>query len=169
MTTFDDLKQKAKDTMETLADKSVEFYKVAEERTKIFAKITKLSAEVTFEKGNVRKLYRELGKLYYDLNKTNPEPGFAQTCAEIDTSLDTISAKQKEIDELRGCADFEPVDDEGDVEDEADEKDGVEIIVEDFETPAPGTDTVEPGESVQDTIDQEGDAGTDKMPPPFTL
>jgi hypothetical protein len=133
MANFDELMQKAKDTMETIADKSLELYKMAEEKTKLLAKITKLSAEITFEKGNVRKLYRELGKLYYDLYKNAPEPGFAQTCEEITASLEVIAFKQKEIDALKCCADDEPADDG------PDEMDDVEIIVEDFEASAPGS------------------------------
>ncbi|NMA25081.1 MAG: hypothetical protein GX936_05370 [Clostridiales bacterium] len=69
MTNFEDLVQKAKDTMETIADKSIELYKAAEEKTKLLAKMTKLGAEITMEKGNVRKLYREIGKKYYELHK----------------------------------------------------------------------------------------------------
>lgn len=132
MSNFDEFKQKAKDTMETIADRSVELYKIAEEKTKIFAKITKLGAEIAIEKGNVRKLYREIGRKYYELHKASPEDALAQTCTEVTASLDCISAKQKEIEELKTSYDLgkdEAAGDEGSKDIE------VEIIVEEFEKP----------------------------------
>ena len=50
MSNYDEFKQKAKDTAETIADKSVEFYKFAEEKTRIIANLTKLSTEIALEK-----------------------------------------------------------------------------------------------------------------------
>jgi hypothetical protein len=161
MANFDELKQKAKETVQTIADKSIEFYKIAEEKTKVLAKITKLSAEMTFEKGNVRKLYRELGKLYYDLYKNAPEPGFQQACEEITASLAVIAEKKREIDALKGVGD-----DETDKE-ESGEKDDVEIIVEDFEESAPGS-SLDSMKSAQDTDsleEPEGDIVLDRTPP----
>jgi hypothetical protein len=164
MANFDEFKQKAKDTMETIADKSVELYKIAEEKTKLLAKITKLSAEMTLEKGNLRKLQRELGRMYYELHKDVPEDPMVQTCTEITSSLEFIAKKQKEIDALKGFADYEPAPD-----DEPEEKDDVEIIVEDFSESAPGN-TAEDLKSGQDTDtleEPESDAGIGKTPPSF--
>lgn len=140
MANFEDFKQKAKDTVETIADKSAELYKIAEEKTKLFAKMTKLGAEITVDKGNVRKLYREIGKKYYELHKLSPEEPLAQACAEVTITLDRIAAKQKEFDELKnnisekgrtGC-----VEDEKDIE--------VDIIIDDVGEPVQDvTDTAE--------------------------
>ncbi len=101
MKDFEEFKQKAKDTVETIADKSVELYRIAEEKTKLLAKMTKLSTEITLEKGNVRKLYREIGKKYYDLHKLSPEDALTQSCAEVTISLESISAKQMEFEDLK--------------------------------------------------------------------
>lgn len=125
MANFEEFKQKAKDTMETIADKSVEIYKVAEEKTKLFAKITKLGAEITLEKGTVRKLYREIGKKYYDLHKFSPEDALAQACTEVTSSLECIAAKQQEIEELRNSNNFGEKD-----KPTADDDVDVEIIIE---------------------------------------
>ncbi len=133
MANFDEFKQKAKDTMEIIADRSVELYKIAEEKTKLFAKITKLGAEVALEKGTVRKLYREIGKKYYELHKPSPEESLAQTCSEVTASLERIAVKQKEIEELKNSidlgvnADAEDLDADKDIE--------VEIIIEEFDKP----------------------------------
>ena len=169
MTNFDELKQKAKDTMETIADKSVELYKVAEEKARLLAKITKLSTEITFEKGDLRKHYRELGQKYYELHKDAPEESLVQSCVEIAKSLETISTKQREIDALRGFAEYAPTDgaEDGDGPDDACDP---AIIVEDTEDSAPGT-TSEAFRSVQDTDtleEPEGDAGIGS-PPTFRL
>jgi hypothetical protein len=172
MTNFDEFKQKAKDTMETIADKSVELYKIAEEKTRLFAKITKLSTEVTFEKGDLRKHYRELGQRYYELHKDAPESELAQSCVEITKSLEFISSKQKEIDALRGFADFEPAADSASADDDmSDDACEAEIIVEDSEDAAPGN-TADAIRSVQDTDtleEPEGDVGIGSTPPTFRL
>jgi hypothetical protein len=131
MANFDEFKQKARDTMETIADKSVELYKIAEEKTKVLAKMTKLGAEITVDKGNVRKLYREIGKMYYELHKSSPEETLAQTCAEVTVTLETIADKQAELNELKKSL-GEKVKTESDPEEKGVE---VEIIIEDIGEP----------------------------------
>lgn len=163
MNNFDEFKQKAKDTMETIADRSVELYKIAEEKTKVIAKTTKLSTEIALEKGSLRKLYRELGKMYYDLNGSSPETAFAQICAEIASSLACIAAKQKEIDELKCDYDFSDNPDMG--EDEEDLDADVEIIIEEFETPVQPEKT-EPVDLDENTAEAEG---ANQNPPQFKL
>ena len=166
MTNFDEFKQKAMDTMETIADKSVELYKIAEEKARLLAKVTKLSTEITFAKGDLRKYYRELGQLYYELHKDAPEADLVQTCAEITESLEIITNKQREIDALRGFADFEEADDDAS-EDACD----TEIIIEDAEESAPGaTDDAIRSFQDTDTLEApEGDAVIGNTPPTFRL
>ena len=164
MTNFDELKQKAKDTMETIADKSVELYKLAEEKTRLLAKITKLSTEITFEKGDLRKHYRELGQKYYELHKDAPEDELAQICVEVTKSLETITNKQREIDALRGFADFESAGDAAEDSDDAEKE-------EDAQASAPGH-TDDSIRTVQDTDtleEPEGDAVPGNTPPTFRL
>lgn len=160
MANFDEFKQKAKDTMETIADRSVELYKIAEEKTKIFAKITKLGAEIALEKGAVRKLYREIGKKYYELHKSAPEEALTQTCAEVTSSLDLIAAKEKEIDELKtsydlGDKDYTAAGDK-DVE--------VEIIIEDLDIPLS-----EVLDNTAESEDVDSEDVISKTPPEFKL
>ena len=94
--------------------------------------MTKLGAEITMEKGNVRKLYREIGKKYYELHKSSPEEPLAQACAEVTISLDLIAAKQKELDELKNSLSEKGIT-ETDAEEDKDLE--VEIIVEDLGDP----------------------------------
>ena len=104
MSGFDDFKKMAKETMGTIADRSVELYKVAEEKTKVIAKRTKLSAEIAVEKGGIRNLYKEIGKMYYALHNTEPEPELKQLCEEVSTAMNLIEAKQAELDELKNIS-----------------------------------------------------------------
>lgn len=110
MDNFDDFKKKAKDTMGTIADKSVELYKIAEEKTKILAKTTKLQAEIAMERGNIRKMYREIGKTYYELHKEAPETALEQKCGDVSVSFDRIAAKLQEIQEIKNAADLKDID-----------------------------------------------------------
>lgn len=104
MSNFEEFKQKAKDTAETIADKSVEFYKFAEEKTKIIAKLTKLSTEIALQKNTVKKLYTDLGKKYYELYQEEPVEALKQTCEEITAALEIIEKKQQEMDEIKSSA-----------------------------------------------------------------
>ena len=100
MAKYDDLKKKAKDALETLADVSAEAYRVAEEKARILAKKAKLTAEITREKGMIRRLKGELGAKYYALHMNDPEEAFAELCSGITDSYARIEAKKKEIDDL---------------------------------------------------------------------
>lgn len=133
MTNFDDFKQLAKDTMDTIADKSIEFYRIAEEKTKLLAKKTKLTAEITFEKGNIRKSYREIGNKYYDMNKEAPDDAFAQPVAEVTAAFERIAVKQELLDALKADTNFDV--DFDDVQDCgcADTDDTAEPVAQDIE------------------------------------
>ncbi|MEL4105891.1 hypothetical protein AAFA46_03470 [Oscillospiraceae bacterium WX1] len=155
MTNFDDLKQIAKDTMETIADKSVELYKIAEEKTKVLARTTKLTTEIALEKGNIRRFYRELGQLYFEQHGASPEPAFEPGCTAIAACLLVIAEKQKEIDDLKASGV-----DIDDIEDDVLEDDENDIA------------TSQKTSSVSETIwDAEDDMqeGSKTTPPEFKL
>lgn len=101
MANFDELKQKAKQAADIIADKSVEIYKIAEEKAKVLARITKLSTEIFKNKNEIQKLYTEIGKLYYETHKAEPEANVVQTCMEITTLLEKIDIAQREIEKLK--------------------------------------------------------------------
>ena len=101
MSNFEDFKKKAKDVIETVADVSVEAYKLAEEKTKILAKSAKLNGDISRERTHVRRLYVEIGRMYYEQNKDNPGETFKQNFEEVAVSFARIAEKQKELEELR--------------------------------------------------------------------
>jgi len=104
MANIEDLKKKAKDAFDTIADVSVEVYKFAEENAKIIAKRAKLNAEITREKALIRRLKGEIGGKYYELHKDAPEEALKQSCDGITDALVRIDAKKAELEELKTTA-----------------------------------------------------------------
>lgn len=142
MGSFDELKKFAADTAEAIADKSVEFAKIAADKTKAIARTTRLSTEIMSEKDAVKKRFAEIGKLYYQLHKDEPEEALAQLVDEITVSLDKIDAKKKEIEDLKS--------DNPDIE--------VEVIYEEEEEPASETVTASEEESAEEPAADEPQA-----------
>ncbi len=189
MSSFDEFKKAAWDTMETIADRSVELYKIAEEKTKLIARRTRLSAEIAVEKGGVRNLYKEIGRVYYALHNAEPEAALRQLCAEVDAAMVRIEARQAELDELKNgvftAADYAP-DEEADAgcetaEDAAPDPDASGTAAEPAGTGAwepAGQDAAEPETPQSGTYDAtppEMDTAPDqeewqkKYPPEFRL
>ena len=107
MPNYDDFKKKAKDAIETITDVSVEAYKLAEEKARVLAKRAKLNAGIANERALIRRLKIELGGTYYKLHKDAPDESLKQLCEDITNTLDRISAKQRELEELKGVIAFD--------------------------------------------------------------
>ncbi len=110
MANFNELKDKAFSAMGTIIDKSAELYGAAEEKAKYIAKTTKLKADIAKDKTEQKKLYADLGSMYFSLHKDAPEDGLLQICEEIKVIADKIELKQRELDSLineSGQADIE--------------------------------------------------------------
>ena len=101
MANYDDLKKKAKDAIETIADVSAEAYKIAEENAKLLARKAKLNVEITREKSQIRRIKSEIGNKYYELHKDDPEEAFAENCKDITDSLTRIDIRRKELEDLK--------------------------------------------------------------------
>lgn len=104
MANNEEFKQKAKETIDTIVDVSVETYKVAEERARLLAKKTKLRASIVNEKATIRRLSVELGTAYYNKKKDNPPEEFAKMFAEITAAHEKIAEKEKEIEDIKAAA-----------------------------------------------------------------
>ena len=143
------------------AEKTKDLAAVAAEKTKQVSRVTKLNMDISGQRETIRKAYAELGRLYYEAHKADPEPDLAQVCLQIDQANDAIASMEAEIARIKAesgesqDADFESVVDataaEADVE--------VEVTVEEPaapetpaepetpvqpETPAPAEPPVEP-------------------------
>jgi len=108
MPNYDDLKRKAKDALDSFTDASVDAYKVAEEKTKILAKKTKLRAGIVNDKATIRRLSVELGTKYHAKYKGDENSEFSQLCAEISGAHERIAAKEEEIANLKNSVCSKP-------------------------------------------------------------
>jgi len=127
MKSFDELKKIAMGAAETIADKSYELYKVAEEKTKIAAKDARIRGEITRQKGTLKKLYAELGVQYFD-SCAEPPQELEQLFTEISATKDAIEALRSDLDILHcneECSneDYEDIEVEI-IQEAADEKSG---------------------------------------------
>jgi len=118
MASFESIKDKVLATAGKVADKSVSIAKVAGDKAKLVGKITKLKTEIAMEKDAAKKGYAEIGKLYYEKYKDNPEPEMAQIIEEVTLSIAKVLSKQEEVAALKKelADDYgEQVDDAADV------------------------------------------------------
>ena len=97
MANFEEFKRKAKDAFDTLADVSVETYRIAEEKARVLARRAKLNTEITRERGLIRRLRYDIGCKYYELHKDDPEEALAKNCEGITDSFARIAAKKNEL------------------------------------------------------------------------
>lgn len=91
----------AKELSNKAADVTKDFAGKAADKAKAGARIAKLNIEISQEKENMRKTYLEIGKLYYDMHKDDPDGFFIQLCEEINTASKAIAEKEAEIADLK--------------------------------------------------------------------
>ena len=101
MANFEQIKEKVLATAGKVADKGVGLAKVAGDKAKLLGRITKLKTEIAMEKDSAKKNFAEIGKLYYEKHKLNPDPDMAQAIEEVNLSLEKVLTKQKEVAELK--------------------------------------------------------------------
>jgi len=118
------------------ADAGKDIANKAADKAKSGARIAKLSMEIAGEKENMKKAYIEIGKLYYDTHKDDPEGFFIQLCEEVGLAQKNIADKESEIESLKSDENV-PVDVEIDIEFE-------KVVAEDEEAAAAETDTPAP-------------------------
>ena len=101
MATFDDLKKKALEAADVIADVSVDLYKKAEVKTKELARIAKLQADMASDRTAIKRLYLQIGKTYYETYRNAPAEEFEQSCTEVTTLFDHINAAKAEIEDIK--------------------------------------------------------------------
>jgi len=108
-------------------------------RAKAYARIAKLSLELNGENEELRKVYAEIGRLYYEQAKDAPEGFFAPLFAQAEELYSGIAAREEEINALR--AEMEAESSIGDIDVEISEFEEVvaaaeqEIVPEQPENP----------------------------------
>lgn len=78
-----------------------EAYARGTERTKTYAKIAKLTLELNGENEELRKIYTEIGKLYFEQAEDSAEGFFAPLFAQANETAGKIRAVEDEIRALR--------------------------------------------------------------------
>lgn len=87
---FDSIKDKAKALAQTGANKS-----------KQVAEIAKLNFANLSEESNMKKVYLEIGKLYYAERGMAPEAAYAALCEKITASKVNVEENKNRIEELK--------------------------------------------------------------------
>ena len=97
------LVKKAKEAVETV-DKNGTVrgaYERGAERTKAYARMAKLSLEISGENEELRKIFTEIGKLYYEQTKGSAEGFFAPLFAQASETAEKIRSLESELRALR--------------------------------------------------------------------
>ena len=111
---INEIKEKVMTTLGTVADATKDIASKTADKAKAVARIAKLSMEINGERDTVKKAYLEIGKLYYELHRDDPDGFFAQLCDEVSIANASIAAKEAEIAELK--ANGAVTDDDMDIE-----------------------------------------------------
>jgi hypothetical protein len=107
---FNEIMDKVRDTIGTVADKTKDIAGVVADKAKDTTRIAKLNFEISSERDTIKKAYIEIGKIYYESHKDNPDVFFAQLCSEIDLALERIRDKEAEIATLKAQVDDGSID-----------------------------------------------------------
>ena len=93
------LVNKAKGAVESSGIADV--YQKGAGRAKTYSRIARLTLDLNSQAEELRKVYTEIGKLYFEQAKDKPEGFFAPLFAQANTLMDDIHAKEQELEELK--------------------------------------------------------------------
>lgn len=101
MADINEIKDAVLGTLGTVADKTISMAGKAKDKAKDVARIAKLNMELNNEKTAIEKAYAEVGKLYYETRKDNPDGFFVQLCDDITLAKENVEKLSREIDNLK--------------------------------------------------------------------
>lgn len=96
-----DFKTKAGAFGKAAAGKARTFAVFAAKKTKHVSRIAKLNVDIAAERDSIKRAYHEIGKLYYETHKEDPEGFFVRLCQDIDHSMASIAEMEAEIIRLK--------------------------------------------------------------------
>ena len=88
-----------KDAAEATGVKEV--YEQGIERTKSYGAIAKLTVEINNDEEELKKVYQEIGRLYYEDHKDDPEGFYASLFSQVDALTASVNEKREEIETLK--------------------------------------------------------------------
>lgn len=109
--TINNLVDKAKNVAESGAVRGI--YEQGVSRTKAYSRIAKLTLEMNGDTEELRRVYTEIGKLYFEQARENPEGFFAPLFRQAEELAGRIELKEGEINaikadiEAQGTADID--------------------------------------------------------------
>ncbi len=105
MSGFNDFMGKVSLLANRAAEKTKDLAAVAAEKTKQVSRVAKLNMDISAQRETIRKVQAELGRLYYEAHRDDPEPGLAQACREIDAANEAIASMEAEIAQIKAESD----------------------------------------------------------------
>lgn len=97
--TIKNLAGKVKDVAESGTVRGI--YEQGAERAKAYGTIAKLTLEVNGDAEELKRVYTEIGKLYFEQNRENPEGFFTSLFSQIEEINARIHEKEDTINELK--------------------------------------------------------------------
>ena len=76
-------------------------YQKCVDRTKSYGLMAKLTLDMNSQSEELRKVYTEIGKLYFEQARDNPQGCFAPLFAQAGKLLEELKAKETELEELK--------------------------------------------------------------------
>ena len=93
------LVNKAKDVMDSSG--VAEVYQKGASRTRAYSRIARLTLDMNGQAEELRKVYTEIGKLYFEQAREEPQGFFAPLFAQAGKLLDELKTKETELEELK--------------------------------------------------------------------
>lgn len=126
--TINSIVDKVKEVAESGAVRDI--YENGASRAKSYGRIAKLALELNGENEELKRVYTEIGRLYYEQAKDAPEGFFAPLFAQAEEICGRISAKEDEINSLKADVAAATGCDEADIDVEIGEFDDFDNIVD---------------------------------------
>ncbi len=105
-----------------------DIYESGANRAKSYGRIAKLALELNGENEELKRVYTEIGRLYYEQAKDAPEGFFSSLFAQAEEICDRIKAKEDEINALK--ADITASAEDADIDVEIGEFDDFDSVVD---------------------------------------
>ena len=125
--TLSSLVGKVKEVAESGSVRNI--YEQGSNRAKAYGRIAKLTLEMNGDNEELRRVYTEIGKLYYEQAKDAPEGFFAPLFTQAEQITAQILAREDEINTLK--ASFDGSAEDADIEVEVSEFDDVVDVTQD--------------------------------------
>lgn len=101
--TLGNLAGKVKDVAETTGVRGI--YDRGVSRAQSYARVARLSLEINGESEELKKIYTEIGKLYFEQERENPEGIYAALFRQAEEITARLKEKKDELDAMK--ADYE--------------------------------------------------------------